>query len=140
VVGRTLANPVAPVDFLVTDRGYLVTLDNWGSMGYGKIAVFYSPNGDVIQSFELKDLFSADEISRFGHSVSSIWWRKTEIANALQGQQSLFLALDDKGGQLFFRTETGVWQLCEWRTDKHLCRTTNGNRRWAAYVEPKSKP
>jgi hypothetical protein len=36
------------VDFLVTDRGYLATLDNWHNMGYGKIAAFYSLKGDLI--------------------------------------------------------------------------------------------
>ena len=138
---RTLANPVAPVAFLVTDRGYLATLDNWHNMGYGKIAAFYSLKGDLVQSFELKDLFSAAEIEKFDHSVSSIWWRKTQIANVRQGQQALYVALDDKGTELIFETETGAWQFCEWRANKqHLCRTTNGNRKWTGYVEPKLKP
>ena len=39
----TLENPVAPVLFLVTDRGYLLTLDNWHNMGFGKAIASYSP-------------------------------------------------------------------------------------------------
>ncbi len=136
----TLVHPIAPVDFFVTDRGYLATLDNWGNMGYGKIAAFYSPKGDLLESFELKELFSEKEIEDFAHSVSSIWWRKAQTAYVRQGQQSLFVALDDKGTELVFETETGAWQFCEWRTGTHLCRTTNGNRRWTGYVEPRLKP
>jgi hypothetical protein len=139
---RALANPVAAVDFLVTDRGYLATVDNWGSIGYGKVVVLYSPRGDLIQAFELKDLFSADEIEKFAHSVSSIWWRslETQIAHIREGQQALSLTLESNGRVLTVETETGAWQYCEWRTGKHLCRTTNGSRKWTEYIEPTLKP
>jgi hypothetical protein len=140
VSGRALVNPVAPVDFVVTNRGYLATLDNWHNMGYGKAAAFYSPGGDLIRSFELKDLFSADEIEAFDHSVSSIWWRKTQAAYVRDGQQSLYVALDEEGTELVVETETGAWQFCQWRGAEHLCRTTNANRNWTGYVEPKLKP
>ena len=61
----TLHNPVAPVMFLVTDRGYLVTFDNWHNMGFGKVIVSYSPAGRVVFAGELKDLFWAEEIAMF---------------------------------------------------------------------------
>jgi hypothetical protein len=54
----SLVNPVAPIDLFLTDRGYLVTLDNWHNMGYGKIFAFYSPEGSLIRSYALDDLFS----------------------------------------------------------------------------------
>ena len=38
-----LANPVAPVEFFVAADGSLATLDNWHNVGFGKVAVFYSP-------------------------------------------------------------------------------------------------
>src|SRR5258706_2998058 len=41
----TLLNPVAPVDFFVTDRGFLITLDNWHNLGYGKTVAFYTAEG-----------------------------------------------------------------------------------------------
>ncbi|MBC3928949.1 hypothetical protein [Undibacterium sp. CY21W] len=31
-----LLNPIAPVDFAVSDAGELVTLDNWHNMGIGR--------------------------------------------------------------------------------------------------------
>src|SRR6266566_21941 len=73
-----LLNPVAPIEFFVTDHGFLVTLDNWHNMGYGKVVVFYSPQGALVKAYELSDLFTPGEIDGFRHSVSSIWWRKSE--------------------------------------------------------------
>jgi hypothetical protein len=141
VAERSLVNPIAPFDFFVTDRGYLATIDNWANLGYGKIAAFYSPTGDLIKALELKDLFSAEEIGRFDHSVSSIWWRKTEAAPYVrQGQQSLYLALDDKGTELIFETESGAWQFCQWQGAEHPCRTSSVNRKWTGYVDPKLRP
>src|SRR5688572_15888482 len=52
----TLVNPVAPVLFLVTDRGYLVTLDNWHNMGYGKAVASYAPDGRTVVAAQLKDI------------------------------------------------------------------------------------
>jgi len=91
----TLLNPVAPVEFFVSDQGYLITLDNWHNMGYGKVLALYGPDGAPIKSYELKDLFSEEEISRFEHSVSSIWWHKGP-AYVDEDQKVLFISLDDK--------------------------------------------
>src|SRR5882724_6753256 len=51
-----LLSPVAPVEFFVADRGFLITLDNWHNMGYGKVVAFYSPEGKLIRAYELSDL------------------------------------------------------------------------------------
>jgi hypothetical protein len=139
VADNTLLNPIAPVDFFVTDRGYLATLDNWHNMGYGKVAAFYTPTGEPITSFELTDLFSPEESKQFSQSVSSIWWRK-EQAYIRPGQQSLHVFVDGKGSELIFEIETGAWQFCQPRGKLHHCRTTNADRKWQAFVEPKLRP
>lgn len=135
VAESTLQNPVAPVLFLVTDRGYLVTLDNWHNLGYGKALASYAPDGKLIASYELKDLFSPQEILAFRHSVSSIWWR-TETVYVRDGQQSVYVLLDDKGSEVILEPETGRWQVCGWRGKTHQCRDTNTDRVWRGYVEP----
>lgn len=117
----TLRNPVAPVLLLVTDRGFLVTLDNWHNMGYGKAIASYSPEGGVVFVGELKDVFTADEVSGFRRSVSSIWWR-TETVYVREGQQSIYIALDGKGSEVILEPETGGWQHCRWRGTAHQCR------------------
>jgi hypothetical protein len=102
-----LVNPVAPIDLFLTDRGYLATLDNWHSMGCGKIVAFYSPVGKLIRGYALDDLFSTAEIEKLPRSVSSIWWRKP-LAYVRPDQQSLYVSVDDGGRELVFETETGA--------------------------------
>ena len=135
----TLLNPVAPVLFLVTDRGYLVTLDNWHNMGYGWVVASYSPRGQRVVSYSLRDFFTDGEIQSFQRSVSSIWWRK-DTAYVREGQQSVYVTVDDKGSELIFEPETGAWQYCEWKGNSQFCRTANGGRTWKPYEEPKLRP
>jgi hypothetical protein len=130
----TLLNPVAPIDFLVTDRGVLITLDNWHNMGSGKVVAFYSPEGKLIRAYELSDLFTKTEIDGFQHSVSSIWWRKS--ANYVrEGEDSFNVTVNDTGGGFIFEV-TGAYQYCETKEGKFLCRNANKDRKWRAYREP----
>jgi hypothetical protein len=131
----TLINPVAPVAFLVTDRGYLVTFDNWHNMGYGWVLASYSPRGKLVASYGLRDLFSDEEIRKFERSVSSIWWRDDAVY-VRSGQQSVYVAVDEKGAELIFEPEAGGWQFCEWQGNSHYCRTANAGRTWREYREP----
>ncbi|HSC30054.1 MAG TPA: hypothetical protein VLD67_22425 [Vicinamibacterales bacterium] len=131
----TLANPVAPVKFLVTDRGYLVTLDNWHNMGYGTVVGSYAPDGRQVAAHRLETLFTPEEIAAFRTSVSSIWWR-TDTVYVREGQRSVYVAVGEKGAELIVEPETGAWQYCESRGGKHLCRTMNDNREWRPYREP----
>jgi hypothetical protein len=134
----TLLNPVAPVLFFVTDRGFLLTLDNWHNMGFGKAIASYSPGGDVIASYQLTDVFSNAEISGFQHSVSSIWWR-TETVYVRDGQQSVYVALNDRASELIVEPETGAWQYCATRSSRHQCRDARDGR-WRPFQEPRLRP
>ena len=131
----TLANPVAPIDLFLTDSGYLVTLDNWHNMGYGKIVAFYSPEGKLLRGYALDELFSAAEIEKLPRSVSSIWWRK-QLAYVRPDQQSLYVSVDDGGRELIFETETGAYQFCEMRDGAYRCRSANDQRQWRGYGGP----
>ena len=71
----SLQNPIAPVFFAVSDAGELVTLDNWHNMGVGNAVVIYRPDGQVLRSYELVQIFSTSELQKIRQSVSSIWWR-----------------------------------------------------------------
>jgi len=69
----SLLNPVAPVVSLVHENGTLFTLDNWYGNGHGEVVVIYKPNGEILKSYVLSDLYpdkkKREEIRR---SVSSI--------------------------------------------------------------------
>ncbi|MBI2088735.1 MAG: hypothetical protein HYT78_08310 [Deltaproteobacteria bacterium] len=71
-----LTNDVSPVSAILSSSGeYVVTFDNWHSMGYGKNAiVIYGPGGNLIRELALTDLMPQEEVARLPRSVSSIWW------------------------------------------------------------------
>jgi|SRR5579864_1630767 len=131
----TLLNPVAPIEFFVTDGGILITLDNWHNMGYGKVVAFYSPEGKPIRTYALSDLFTKSEIDAFDHSVSSIWWRKSAGSYIRQGEESFNVTVNDQGASLIFEV-SGAYQYCETREKQFRCRTANVARRWSGYREP----
>jgi hypothetical protein len=132
-----LLNPVAPVDFFVTDTGYLITLDNWHNAGYGKVVAFYTPLGKTIRAYELSDLFTTSEIEKFGHSVSSIQWRRFSGAYIRPGGDTFNITINDKGGGFTFELN-GAYQYCETRAGNFQCRVANQGRTWQAFREPNS--
>ena len=131
-----LLNPVAPVEYFVSDQGYLMTLDNWHNMGYGKVLALYGSDGAAIKSYELKDLFSEEEIGRFEHSASSIWWHKGP-AYVDDDQKTLFIGLDDKGTDLILDARFGTYRSCKWQDPVNVkdfvCRTSNLGRQWLPF-------
>ena len=72
-----LTNEVAPVDAIIADGGqYVVTFDNWHSLGYGpNVVTIYDRQGRLIRALALSDLLTDDYIQALSHSVSSIDWR-----------------------------------------------------------------
>jgi len=71
-----LVNDVAPTSALVTNSAdYVVTFDNWHSVGYGDdVVVIYNSMGEVVRSFGLTDFLSEDHLLSIPRSASSIWW------------------------------------------------------------------
>ena len=69
-----LSNDVAPVAALVSDSGeYVVTFDNWHSVGYGNdVVVIYGQGGKTIRKMALWDIVPPN--THLPRSVSSIWW------------------------------------------------------------------
>jgi hypothetical protein len=72
-----LVNEVAPVSAIVSDDGnYVVTFDNWHSMGYGDdVVVIYDAAGQKLRQYALTDIMPEPLASAAGRSVSSIHWR-----------------------------------------------------------------
>jgi hypothetical protein len=131
----SLLNPVAPVDFFVTDKGSLITLDNWHNLGYGKVVAFYTAEGKPVRAYELSDLFSKTEIDAMGHSESSIEWRKLPGAYIRPGGDTFNVTINDVGASLIFEL-SGAYQYCETRAGSFQCRSANQGRTWRAFREP----
>jgi hypothetical protein len=135
VARATLVNPIAPVHTLVTDRGYLVAIDNWHNVGYGAAVASYKPDGSRVVTLTLADLYSRAEIEAFSHTVSSIWWRDDAIY-VRAGHRSIYVGGRTPGHELILEPETGRWQVCQPRPAGHQCRTQNEPRTWGSFVEP----
>jgi TonB family protein len=81
-----LINEVSPVDVLVSNEGdYVVTFDNWHSVGYGNdvIVIYDAADGKLVKNLGLSDFLTDDDIKNLPATSSSIWWRgKHFIENA----------------------------------------------------------
>jgi hypothetical protein len=77
-------------------------------MGYGKVVAFYSPQGKLKRAYALSDLFKAAEIEAMRHSVSSIWWRKSSGSYVRQGEDTLYVTLNDAGAGFVFDVTSGA--------------------------------
>jgi hypothetical protein len=71
-----LSNEVSPVSAIVSNDGaYIVTFDNWHSVGYGDdVVVIYRSDGTMIKKFALEDLLTEGDIETFSRSTSSMSW------------------------------------------------------------------
>ena len=127
-----LLNAVAPVDVFVSDNGRLVTVDNWHNRGFGEVLATYGPDGELVQSYALEDLFPKYERGAFPHSVSSIHWHKGPVY-LNKDQRTLYMMITD-GHDLVLGVETGRFAYCETRAGKFVCRTSNEDR-WLPYAQ-----
>jgi hypothetical protein len=82
-----LVNEVSPVNAIISDSGnYVVTFDNWHSVGYGDdVVVIYRSNGALIRKLGLKDLLTEGDIEMLPHSTSSIWWSGKRYLDEVNG-------------------------------------------------------
>jgi hypothetical protein len=129
----TLLNPVAPVQFFVSNDGHLATIDNWHNVGHGVVVAVYNVQGDLLKAYRLADLFSPTEIKAFPLSVSSRHWHQGPVY-INRDQRTLYMMVES-GRDLVIGLETGRFALCETRDGKYLCRDSNSQRRWLPYTE-----
>ena len=105
-----LKNPVAPVDLLLSDSGYLITFDNWHNLGYGKAVAVYGPDGGLVAAWELEQLYGAEELKRIPSSVSSRWWRCAPFHFTDPAEQTRVYVGEALGGYFVFELATGAFQ------------------------------
>jgi len=130
VAETVLLNPVAPVEFFVSNDGRLAAVDNWHNIGYGKVVSIYDFRGKIVRAYELKDLFLEDEIKVFGQTVSSIHWRSGPAY--IRPDQKTLLITVNSGQDFLFGMETGQFKYCEHREKTYRCRSTNQSREWVS--------
>ncbi len=102
-----LLNPVAPVDLLLSNSGHLITLDNWHNLGFGRVVAIYSPTGKPIASWELEELYKAEQLPTIRRSVSSRWWRCSPFHFVDQREQTKVYVREALGGYFVFDLPNG---------------------------------
>ena len=126
----TLARTVAPVDFYVSDHGYLAVLDNWRSLGQGAVVSLYDPEGKPIRSYELSDLFDAGELASLPRRVSSaLRWRQGP--SYVRPDQATLQVTVNSNAHFVFGMETGKFCYCEIQENRQtMCRDAGQPRHW----------
>jgi hypothetical protein len=102
-----LQNPVAPVESLLSNRGYLLTFDNWHNAGYGKVVAIYRPNGQLVRAYELDALYASKQVEAIPTSVSSRWWRCRPFGFVDPDEQEKVYVSEHFGGTFVFDLSTG---------------------------------
>jgi hypothetical protein len=118
-----LLNPIAPVDALVTDRGELITFDNWHNMGFGAVVAMYDPKGRLLASFTLEDLYGEEKLARIPTSISSRWWRCDPLGFVDPSQQTKVYVHEQLGGSFVFSFPSHSFEYSPGEAD---CQTPKG--------------
>ena len=106
-VDVALQNPVAPVESLLSNHGYLLTFDNWHNVGYGKVVAIYRPNGELIRTYELEALYTSKQIEVIRTSESSRWWRCRPFGFVDPDEQAKVYVFEHFGGTFVFDLSSG---------------------------------
>jgi hypothetical protein len=109
VADVTLANPVAPVEALISNDGHLIALDNWHNAGYGAVVAIYDPAGRLRGSWRLEDLYDAKRLADIPRSVSSRWWRCAPTGFVDPSTQRQVYVPERLGGTFVFTLATGAF-------------------------------
>lgn len=105
-----LVNEVAPVRALVANDGrYVVTFDNWHSVGFGPdVVVVYGADGQRIRALGLKDLLPQEYIRALPRSVSSLHWGGEHRLSPDGTRLILAIVIPDDSEESFARDKAHV--------------------------------
>ena len=113
-----LQNPVAPVESLLSNRGYLLTFDNWHNAGYGKVVAIYRSNGELVCAYELEALYPAKQLEAISTSVSSRWWRCRPFGFVDPDEPTKVYVFEHFCGTFVFDLSTGTH---EYQPGRSMC-------------------
>jgi hypothetical protein len=132
----TLTNPTAPAEVMLSNGGrYLVTFDNWGSVGYGNDSVaIYTHDGMVgkkISHYSIEQLLTKAELQNVRQTVSSRWWREHSHC-FLDEEGGQFLCLWLGLGSRWMAWNLTSGELIDIKSQNELVKRSNErNRVWA---------
>lgn len=102
-----LPHPVSPVSALVSDEGFVITFDNWHNLGVGKVVVIHGPDGRLVRSYELAELYPPARLGKIRQSVSSRAWRCQPVHFVEPAEQKSVYVPEVLGGYFVFGLASG---------------------------------
>jgi hypothetical protein len=97
-----LVNEVAPVSALVANGGnYVVTFDNWHSVGVGEnVVVIYRAGGSIVRSLKLFDILPEDYVRALPRTISSMWWSGENVLSKDGRHALLKIVIPNREGSM----------------------------------------
>jgi hypothetical protein len=88
-----LANDLMPYQAVVSMHGRLVTLNEYGTLGYKNAVAIYSQTGALVKTYQLDELIPASDSGKIETSMSSRWWNKDAKYYFLDNPERLYVVL-----------------------------------------------
>jgi hypothetical protein len=101
-----LVNDPMPYQAVVSMQGRLVTLNEYGALGYKNAVAIYSQTGSLVRRYQLDELIPSSDIGKIQTSMSSRWWTKDAKYYFLENPGRLYVVLP-WGKVLEFQLDSG---------------------------------
>lgn len=88
-----LVNDLMPYQAVVSMQGQLVTLNEYGTVGYKNAVAIYSQTGALVKTYPLDELIPASDSGKIETSMSSRWWNKDAKYYFLDNPGRLYVVL-----------------------------------------------
>jgi hypothetical protein len=104
-----LVNDLMPYQAVVSMHGRLVTLNEYGALGYKNAVAIYSQSGSLVRSYQLDEFIPAGDSGKVETSMSSRWWNKDAMYYFLENPWRLYVVLP-WGKVAEFHLDTGRYK------------------------------
>jgi hypothetical protein len=101
-----LVNNLMPYQAVVSMHGRLVTLNEYGALGYKNAVAVYSQTGALSKTYQLDELIPDSDSGKLETSMSSRWWNKDAKYYFLDDPERLYVVLP-WGKAMEFHLDTG---------------------------------
>jgi hypothetical protein len=104
-----LVNDLMPYQAVVSMHGRLVTLNEYGALGYKNAVAIYSQSGSLVRSYQLDEFIPVGDSEKVETSMSSRWWNKDAMYYFLENPGRLYVVLP-WGKVAEFHLDTGRYK------------------------------
>jgi hypothetical protein len=104
-----LVNDLMPYQAVVSMQGWLVTLNEYGALGYKNAVAIYSQTGALVKTYPLDELIPASDRGKIETSMSSRWWNKNASYYFLENPERFYVVLP-WGKLVEFHLRTGQYK------------------------------